>query len=62
MTLCQRSPGLRGHDNEYADTGNDRPYSDAEKNWQKINWCILDNFYLKAIHLKKELLGSNGQD
>ena len=31
MTLCQRSPGLRGHDNEYADTGNDRPYSDAEK-------------------------------
>ena len=33
-----------------------------KKNWQKINWCILDNFYLKAIHLKKELLGSNGQD
>ena len=35
MTLCQRSPGLRGHDNEYADTGNDRPYSDAEKKLAK---------------------------
>ena len=32
----QRSPGLRGHDSEYADTGNDRPYSDAEKKSGKL--------------------------